>query len=138
MHKSVTTAALAALLAAGAALAESTTWILELQVAEGDGEAFATLMDDMAASARATEPGTVIYEWYRGAEPGSWKVLERYADDDALLAHLGTFKQKFAERFLALVVPQSLTVYGAPGEAARGVLAGFGAVYFEPEGGLNR
>lgn len=138
MTRFLCAAALSLLLPVTTATAEPVSWVLELSVAEENTEAFTQLMDEMVAGTRNSEPGAVIYEWYRGAAPTEWHVLERYADDAALMAHLGAFGENYAERFLALAAPRALTVYGDPSETARGVLANFGAVHFEKTNGFSR
>ena len=54
------------------------------------------------------------------------------------MTHLASFGEKFAERFLAILEPTRLVVYGNPSSEARGALAGFGAVHMEQVGGFAR
>ena len=39
------------------------------------------------ASAAATEPGTLRYEWFVAPKPGHYSVVEEYVDADAAEAH---------------------------------------------------
>jgi quinol monooxygenase YgiN len=39
------------------------------------------------ASASATEPGTLRYEWFATQKPGHYNVIEEYVDADAAEAH---------------------------------------------------
>jgi quinol monooxygenase YgiN len=39
------------------------------------------------ASATATEPGTLRYDWFATQRPGHYNVLEEYVDADAAEAH---------------------------------------------------
>ena len=49
---------------------------------------FETVFLDLAAKVKANEPGCLIYQLTRSrAEPGTYKVLELYASEDALKAH---------------------------------------------------
>jgi len=46
---------------------------------------------DLAAKVKANEPGCVAYQLTRSrTEPGTYKVLELYASEDALKAHGGS------------------------------------------------
>ncbi|HEV8105418.1 MAG TPA: hypothetical protein VGP69_16920 [Gaiellaceae bacterium] len=53
---------------------------------------------------------------------------EQYADSGAVLAHLSTFGETFAERFLAAVDPTRFVVYGDPSDQAKAALDAFGAL----------
>lgn len=75
--------------------------------------------------------------WNLGEDGSACHVHERYRDDAAAMAHIGTFGPTFAERFLACVEPTALHVDGDPGASVRGALDGFGAVYFGSFGGLT-
>ena len=46
--------------------------------------------------------------------------------------------EKFAERFLAILQPRRLVVYGNPGSEVRQALASFGAIHMEQIGGFAR
>lgn len=59
-------------------------------------------------------------------------------DSVAALTHLGTFGQKFADRYLEVFVPTRLVVYGSPGEAVQYPLAGYEPVFMKPEDGFSR
>ena len=115
----------------------SVSWNLRLAVREGRLEEFRALMNEMVESTKG-EPGAQGYEWFVSADGGTVHIHERYADSNAVLAHLGTFGAKFAERFLGCVDPTGLAVYGEPSDEARAVLDGFGAQYLGPFGGFNR
>ncbi|EJL31274.1 hypothetical protein PMI01_02842 [Caulobacter sp. AP07] len=46
---------------------------------------------DLAAKVKANEPGCIAYQLTRSrTEPGTYKVLELYASEDALKAHGGS------------------------------------------------
>lgn len=49
---------------------------------------FETVFLDLAARVKANEPGCLIYQLTKSrAEPGTYKVLELYASEEALKAH---------------------------------------------------
>lgn len=63
--------------------------IAQLRVDPADGEALEQLFGEMAAHVRAHEPGTCVYHLARnGAAPGRYTVIEIYANEEALEAHL--------------------------------------------------
>ena len=118
-------------------MANTVSWNLQLAVVDGRLEDFRALMHEMVASTEA-EPGALGYEWFLSDDGSTCHLNERYADSDAVMAHLGTSGAKFAERFLTCVQPTSLNVYGDPSGEARAALDGFGAVYRGTFGGFAR
>jgi quinol monooxygenase YgiN len=113
-------------------------WNLELAVKPGEQENVKVLMSEMVASTDTNEPGTLSYEWSISADGNACHIFERYADSAAVMTHLGTFKERFMERFLAAMEPQRLLVYGSPSDEAKEALSGFGAVFMTPVGGFTR
>jgi quinol monooxygenase YgiN len=52
---------------------------------------FETFFTELAKQVRANEPGNLAYQLTKSrTEPGTYKVLEVYADQDALTHHGGT------------------------------------------------
>ncbi len=118
-------------------MSKAVSWNLRLSLREGRlGEARA-LMDEMVASTR-NEAGALGYEWFLDRDGTTCHILERYADSDAVMAHLGVFGARFAERFLQCFTPTGLVVYGDPSAEARAALDGFGAAYLGTWGGFVR
>lgn len=113
-------------------------WVLEMEVREGQAENVQPLLDEMVKATKANEPGALHYEYYMPADRSSCTVLERYADNDAVMTHLGNFGATFAERFLAAFTPVKFTVYGPANEAVMGALAGFGATNQKMVAGFHR
>ena len=111
------------------------SWNLQLSVRDNRLDGARTLMEEMVESTR-NEKGALGYEWFLAGNV--CHLQERYADSDAVVAHLGTFGEKFAERFLQHFEPTGLWVYGEPSDEARAILDGFGAVYLGPFGGFVR
>lgn len=109
-----------------------------MEIAEGRGEELRALMEEMVASTRE-EAGTLDYEWHIGGEDGrTMHLFERYRDSEAALVHMRTFGTRFARRFLDLLTPRELTVYGAPSQAVRDGLAPMGAVFLPRASGFSR
>lgn len=113
------------------------SWVIELAVKPGELETFKTLMEEMVAGT-STEPPTLNYEWYISEDDSVIHIFEKYADSDAMIAHVSGFLEKWAARFLACVDVTRFTVYGDPSAAAREMLAGFGPTYLGPWGGFAR
>ncbi len=62
--------------------------IATLKVQDGKAAEFEAIFTELAAQVRANEPGNHAYQLCKSrTEPNSYKVLELYADDDALKAH---------------------------------------------------
>ena len=111
-------------------------WLLELAVNPGQFDAVWALMEEMVASTQA-EPGALGYAWFVGEENRTVALYERYADSVAVVAHLATFGERFAPRFLAAMTPTRFTVFGDPSEEARQAMAGFNPTYLGYLGGFT-
>ena len=114
------------------------SWMLELNVKPGSEKVLRALMNEMVTATRTNEAGTLNYEWSLSADGSVCHLYERYADSAATMTHLATFGAKFASRFLEVLKPVRLTVYGAPSPEVKGALAGFNPVYMEPASGFSR
>ncbi len=119
-------------------MSSAVSWILELNVKDGQLDAFKVLAQEMSEATQADEPGTSHYEWFIGEDGTAVHIYERYADSAATMVHLGNFGAKFAERFLACVDPARLMVYGDPSAEVRDALAGFGAAHMAQFDGFVR
>jgi quinol monooxygenase YgiN len=59
-----------------------------LKVHEGKGADFEAVFLELAAKVRANEPGNVFYQLAKSrTEADTYKVLELYKDQDAIVAH---------------------------------------------------
>ena len=119
-------------------MSESVYWLLELSVKPGALASFTELMKEMVAVTQASEPGTLDYEWTLGDGGRRCHILERYTDSTAVMKHLGTFEEKYAGRFMELVEPMRIVVYGSPDARVKEALADLAPVYMEPFGGFAR
>lgn len=62
--------------------------IATLKVQEGKNAEFEAIFTELAKQVRANEKGNLAYALTRSrADPNTYKVLELYADQDALTAH---------------------------------------------------
>ena len=113
------------------------SWVVEQSIKPGQLDNFKSLLDELVQST-SNEPNTLAYEWFLGEDNTSCHVYERYADSAATMVHLGTFGEKFAERYLSMVDIVRFTVYGAPNDDVKGVLRGFGATFMGQINGFAR
>lgn len=113
-------------------------WVLEMRVQDGQADMVQPLLDEMVAATQADEPGALHYEYYMPEDRSTCTVLERYADNDAVMLHLGNFGAKFADRFLTAFTPERFTVFGPANETVRAALAGFGATHQKMVSGFHR
>lgn len=79
--------------------------IAKLPVQEGKMAEFEAVFTELARQVRANEPGNLAYQLTKSrTEPGVYKVLELYKDQDALTHHSGTDHFKAAgPRFAAVL-----------------------------------
>lgn len=113
-------------------------WIYQLEIKSGQYEKFATLMQEMIAATETDEPGTLNYEWSVNDDKTICHVLERFESSDAALVHMGNFGKKFAARFLEVLTPKTMTLYGHPSAKVLQALARVGAVHMPSAGGFSR
>lgn len=111
------------------------SWTLTLELGEGNDDAFNALMAEMVAATKQ-EAGAKGYEWHRSGN--TVHINERYETNADAGVHLGNFGANFAERFLAILTPTGLQVYGPAEGGVRDGLAGFGATFYDQVGGFVR
>lgn len=112
--------------------------LLEFAIKDGQLDTFKSLIKEMIEATQSNEPGALNYEYFLDAGGKAGQVYERYTDSAATMTHLGTFGEKFAERFLAVLEPTRFFVYGNPNDEVRAGLEPFGPVYMEQVGGFAR
>lgn len=113
-------------------------WMLEVKIKDGEVDALKALLADMVKATQNDEPGTLNYEWWINGDETSCHIYERYADSSAVMVHLGNFGAKFAGRFMAILEPTRLMVYGDVSDEVRKALDGLGAIYMSALGGFGR
>ena len=111
------------------------SWTLTLELADGQNDTFDRLMAEMVAATKQ-EVGAKAYEWHRSGS--TVHINERYKSNADAGVHLGNFGENFAERFLAILTPTALQVYGPAEGGVREGLAGFGATFYDQVGGFER
>lgn len=119
-------------------MSSNVCWMLELEIQDGRDKEFRALMEEMVDATRANEPATLDYEWSTSADGKHCHIFERYEDSAAAMTHLGAFGEKFAGRFLELLQPVRLVVYGSPSPTLREALGAFDPIYMDPAAGFSR
>ena len=100
----------------------SLTVVLEFKV-RADGEAEFLRLARALASAAATEPGTLRYEWFTTQKPGHYSILEEYVDADAAEAHNNNVGSLLGEIF-GVVDLVSVAFYGELNQYLRDWISG--------------
>jgi len=112
--------------------------LVELTIHDGKFAAFEAIVEQMFAGTQK-EPGTVGYEWYLSPDRKRCRILETYADANALLSHFkGPVVQQLVPKLLESSSVDRSEVYGDPGPEAAQMLTGFGAGIFAYWRGITR
>lgn len=112
--------------------------LVELTVREGKFSDFENIAQQMTAGTEK-EAGTLGYEWHLGHDRKRCRLLETYADANALLTHFkGPVVQQLVPQALEFAIVDRFEVYGDPGAEATAMLANFGAQTFDHWQGLKR
>jgi quinol monooxygenase YgiN len=119
-------------------MSSNISWLLALNVKEGQNENFKKLMGEMVDFVNQNEPDTSNYEWYLSDNETTCHIYERYNDSAAVMTHLKGFGENFAERFMSCLDATGFTVYGNPGADVKEALAAFAPVYMSPALGFAR
>ena len=119
-------------------MSSNISWLLTLNVKEGQLENFKKLMSEMVDFVNQNEPDTSNYEWYLSDDEKTLHIYERYNDSAAVMTHLKGFGENFAERFMGCLDPTGFTVYDNPGADVKDALAAFGPAYMSQANGFAR
>jgi quinol monooxygenase YgiN len=111
---------------------------VEVTINEGKFDTFQAIVQTMIAGTQK-EPGALGYEFHLSADRKRCRLLETYADANAVLAHMaGPVVQELVPKLLQTVTLNRFEVYGDPGPKAAEILTGVGAEIFPFWRGLNR
>lgn len=111
---------------------------VNLTIHDGKLDAFQAIAQTMIAGTQK-EPGALAYEWHLSSDRKRCRLLETYADADAVLAHInGPVVRQLVPKLLQTSSLDRFEVYGDPGLKAAEMLAGVGAEIFPLWHGLSR
>ena len=113
-------------------------WVLEMRIQDGQTDNVQPLISEMVDATQRDEPGALHYEYFLSEDGRTCTVLERYADNAAVMVHLTNFGAKFADRFLTIIAPERFAVFGPADAQVREALAGFGATHHAFAAGFHR
>ena len=118
-------------------MSDVVSWVAEFSIKPGQLDSFKSLVGELVQSNRE-EADVLAYEFFLSEDNSSCHIYERYADSAAVVAHLGAFHEKFAERFMSAVSLTRFTVYGPASDEIKGVLGGVGANFMDQFNGFAR
>lgn len=111
-------------------------FLVEFEIHEGK-------FDDFAATAKimtdgtARESGALGYEWFVSHDRKHCRLLETYANADAVQAHLqSAVVREWVPKIVAFATISRFEVYGTPNEASAKELSAFGAKIYQHWHGL--
>ena len=117
---------------------DSVRFTVDLTINEGKLQEFERIAQTMIAGSHK-EAGTLGYDWYLSGDRKRCRLVETYADANAVLAHLtGPVVQELVPKILEMSALNGFEVYGDPGPKATEMLAGLGAEIFQAWRGLDR
>jgi quinol monooxygenase YgiN len=86
-------------------------------------ENFKALIPKFVSAVKERETGALTYDWYLNEERMECKVLETYADSDAVLAHAANVGELLMKSLEMSTL--TLEVHGNPNEELTKALGGF-------------
>ena len=111
---------------------------VDLTINDGKLDAFQSVVQTMIAGTQK-EPGALEYTWHLSSDRKRCRLLEAYADANAVLAHInGPVVQELVPKLLQTATLNRFEVYGDPGPKSAEILAGIGAEIFPIWRGLDR
>jgi quinol monooxygenase YgiN len=111
---------------------------VDVTVNESQVDAFKELAQAMTAGS-AAEPGTLGYEWFFSEDGKRCRLLETYADADAVAAHFsGSVVAQLVPQMAPLCMMDRFEIYGDPGPDVAKTAAGWGARIYPYWTGIDR
>ncbi len=111
---------------------------VSLAIHEGKLDEFQAIAREMVEASKR-EPGTLGYEWFLSSDGKVCRLIETYADADAVATHFdGPAVQQGVPKMVRVADVVGFEVYGDPGAKAAETLKGFGAEVFSYWHGLGR
>jgi quinol monooxygenase YgiN len=103
---------------------------VDLTINQGKLDAFQAIAQAMILASRK-EPGTLGYDWYLSPDRSRCRLIETYADENAVQAHInGPAVQELVPKLIETSSITRFEVYGYPGPKPAEILANLGAEIF--------
>jgi quinol monooxygenase YgiN len=113
-------------------------FLVSFKINEGQFVTFKEIAQAMIAFTQ-NEPGSLAYEWYFSSDHTRGRLVETYADQNAVNAHMaGRAVQELVPKIRELSSITGFEVYGDPGAKAAEILSKIGAETFQHWNGLDR
>jgi quinol monooxygenase YgiN len=110
---------------------------VDLTIKDGSFEAFEALAQTMIAGTQK-EAGALSYDWCLSGDRKRCRLIETYADQNAVMAHInGPVVRELVPKLLQTAILNRFEVCGDPGAKAAEILAGVGAEIFPLWRGLQ-
>ena len=122
----------------GLFMTENVYWVLEFAVSPDRFEDLKTLNAELVEATRKNEVGMLDNHWAISDDRRVCHIYERFQDSAAVMTHLQWFGANFAERFMEILKPTRVVVYGTPSVELKDAIAGLNPVYMAPLGGFRR
>ena len=119
-------------------MSENVYWVLEFAVGPGRFEELKTLMAELVEATRRNEVGMLDNHWAISDDRQVCHICERFQDSATVMTHLQWFGPNFGERFMKILKPTRVVIYGTPSVEVKDAFAEFNPVYMAPLGGFRR
>ena len=114
------------------------SWLITCECQPSDYGSIAALAGEMSDFFQTNEPDTTHFEWSTTESQDQVHIHERYANSAQALAHMTAFGEKFGSRFMSLLKPTSVVVYGFPTPELKTALAGLSPKFTQNFAGFHR
>ncbi len=105
--------------------------LVESEILPGRADALREVVGRVIEHCGATEPGLLAYDWFLNEDESEARVVERYADSDAILFHFQNYA-RFGEELATCREMKKLTLLGEPNEALLEALEAMAPPVFLP------
>ena len=114
------------------------SWIIEASVKTENLDPISSLMNEMSHYFMENEHQTLNFEWSIDSTQTLLHLHERYQDSASALGHVKSFRSKYGDRFMSLISPLRVVVYGHPSEPLSNELQPLSPVVLHCLGGFTR
>jgi len=99
-------------------------WMISCECQPSGFDDISALAAEMSEFFQSNEPDTTHFEWSVTDDRTRVDIHERYANSAQALTHMAAFGERFGSRFMVLLKPASVVVYGFPTPELQAALEG--------------
>lgn len=114
------------------------SWLITCACKPSDAAAIVDLAKEMTDYVFTNEPTTTHFEWSITNDKTCIYLHERYADSSQAMAHIAAFGERFGSRFMNLLKPSAVVVFGHPNRDLKKQLEGLSPQFTEIVAGFQR